>query len=91
MSQRPSTGATSSTWPRSSTRSADAELGGASPKLVFESLVAERRAAGQLEPRVTVGERVGEGLEQQQLTLPGIDAGEHSDPQRSARLLGAWA
>ena len=69
----------------------DAELGGANPKLVFERLVAEGRAAGQLEPLVAVGERLGEGLEQQQLPLPGIDPGEHPDPQRSARRLGAGA
>ena len=52
--------------------------------------MAERRTAGQLEPLVAIWERVREGLEQKQLSLPGIEPREHSDAQRRARLVGVW-
>ena len=55
------TGAMSSTWPRSSTRSSMPSSAARIRSSVFERLMAERRTAGQLELLVAIWERVREG------------------------------
>jgi hypothetical protein len=66
----------------------DSEFGSPSAQLAKEAVVPERRGPRELEPGVASGEGVGEGVEQQPLSLPWVDAGEHADAEPARRSWG---